>query len=101
VDLHTPALCDLELVAGVRRMLRQGLLDEARASATLRDYVDHPMTRHGHLALLDRVLALRHNLSPYDAAYLALAERIGAELLTADEPFRRAARTHSDVTLVT
>jgi predicted nucleic acid-binding protein len=37
-------------------------------------------------------LALEHNLSAYDAAYLALAESEGCELWTGDRPFYQAVR---------
>ena len=37
-------------------------------------------------------LALEHNLSAYDAAYLALAGSEGCELWTGDRPFYQAVR---------
>ncbi len=37
-------------------------------------------------------LALEHNLSAYDASYLALAESEGCELWTGDRPFYQAVR---------
>ena len=43
-----------------------------------------PLARVPHVALLPRIWQLRHNLSVYDAAYVALAEALGAPLLTAD-----------------
>jgi predicted nucleic acid-binding protein len=43
-----------------------------------------PIRRYPHTALLDRIWALRHNLTAYDAAYVALAEALGAPLLTCD-----------------
>ncbi len=69
-----------------------GLLTEERAGAAIEDYLDMPLTRHGHQALLARVLALRENFSAYDATYVALAEGIGARFLTADESLARAVR---------
>jgi predicted nucleic acid-binding protein len=42
------------------------------------------LARVPHVALLPRIWQLRHNLSVYDAAYVALAEALGAPLLTAD-----------------
>lgn len=75
-------------------MLRRGLLTRVlpadRAAEALENYLDLPLTRHGHEALLERVLALRENFTAYDGAYVALAELLGAPLLTADHSLRRA-----------
>lgn len=101
VDLHVPSLCDVEVSAVLRRGLLAGLIEEARAREALTDYRDLPLLRHGHLPLLERVLALRENFSAYDAVYVALAERLGASLLTADERLARAARAHTAVPTVT
>lgn len=90
-DLHVPALCDVEVAAGLRRAVLQRALSAQRAMLALEDYRDLPLTRHGHLALLPRVLQLRANLSAYDAIYVALGEQLGAALLTADARLRRAA----------
>jgi predicted nucleic acid-binding protein len=91
-DVHVPALCDVEVAAGLRRALRLGLLSECRAREALGDYADLPLSRHGHLGILNRLLELRENFSAYDAAYAALAEALGAVLLTADARLARAAR---------
>jgi predicted nucleic acid-binding protein len=40
--------------------------------------------RYGHVPLLARIWQLRHNMCPYDAAYVALAESLDAELVTLD-----------------
>lgn len=95
VDLHVPALCAVEVAAALRRGLLRRTLSEARASEALRDYHDLPLTHHGHRSLTERVVALRRNFSAYDATYVALAERLGGALLTADGPLARAVRTHS------
>jgi len=89
-DLHAPALCDLEVVSAVRSGLRRERLSVRRAEEALQDYLDLPLTRHGHQKLVHRCFQLRDVLSPYDAAYVALAEGLGADLVTAD---RRLART--------
>jgi predicted nucleic acid-binding protein len=100
VELHAPSLCDIEVAAVVRRALLSRRLRENRAAEAILDYLDLPLTRHGHTALIARVVQLRPNFSAYDAAYIALAERLSAELLTADEALSRAARSHSAVAVL-
>ena len=97
VDLRVPALCDVEVAAGLRRSLLRDLVSPDRAELALEHYLLLPLTRHGHQALLSRVLGLGSNFSAYDACYVALAEVLGAELLTADERLSRAVRTHTAV----
>lgn len=46
--------------------------------------------RHPHTALLSRVWSLRHNLSAYDALYIALAESLEAPLVTLDRRLAKA-----------
>jgi predicted nucleic acid-binding protein len=93
-DLHVPALCDVEVAAVLRGALLRHRMEERRVREALDDYAALPLTRHGHLALLPRALALRSNFSAYDAIYVALAERLGASLLTADRSLARAVTTH-------
>jgi len=95
-----PALCDIELAAGLRRALLHDLVSAERARLALEHYLLMPLTRHDHRALLPRVLELRSNFSAYDACYVALAERLGADLLTADERLSRAVRTHAQIGLL-
>jgi predicted nucleic acid-binding protein len=71
-----------------------------RAAEALANYVALPQRRHGHLLLLARALRLRANFSAYDAAYVALAERLQAPLLTADGRLARAARRDTEVEVI-
>ena len=100
VDLRVPALCDVEVAAGLRRALLSALVSAERAAQALDHYLLLPLTRHGHRALLPRVLDLRSNFSAYDASYVALAEVLSADLLTADERLSRAVRTHTAVVVL-
>lgn len=96
-DLGVPALCDIEVAAGLRGALLRDLISIERAEQALAHYLILPLTRHGHEGLLPRVLGLRSNFSAYDACHVALAELLGAELLTADERRSRAVRTYTTV----
>jgi predicted nucleic acid-binding protein len=97
VDLHVPALCDVEVVAGLRRTVLRRAVSSERAAEAIQDYLDLPISRHGHSQLLARILELRPNFSACDATYVALAERLAAALLTADERLARAVRTHTEI----
>jgi predicted nucleic acid-binding protein len=48
-----------------------------------------PITRYPHASILPEIWKLRHNLTAYDAAYLALARLLDAELLTMDDGLRK------------
>jgi predicted nucleic acid-binding protein len=74
-------------------------LSSDRRDEAIADYVDLPLSRHGHLALLPRMLELGQNFSAYDAAYVALAEALAAEIVTADDRLGRAVRRYTEVRL--
>ena len=83
-SLHAPELLDLEVAQVLRRLAREGALSAARAEQAIQDLLDLRITRYPHSVLLPRIWQLRHNLSAYDAAYVVLAEKLGATLLTRD-----------------
>lgn len=95
--LHVPALCDVEVASTFRRGLLSGSLLPDRHALALGAYLDLPLTRHGHRNLMVRILELRSNFTAYDATYVALAERLGAALLTADVRLANAIRQQSDL----
>jgi predicted nucleic acid-binding protein len=90
VSLHVPRLADVEVVRALRRYVRDGELDAGSAGQALADLRALDLQRHSHEPLLDRVWALRDNLSAYDAAYVALAEALDAPLVTCDGRLSRA-----------
>jgi predicted nucleic acid-binding protein len=83
-SLHAPELLDLEVAQVLRRLVREDTLSTSRAETAIEDLLDMRVTRYPHSVLLPRIWQLRHNLSAYDAAYVVLAERLGATLLTRD-----------------
>ncbi len=64
------------------------------------DYLALSIERHEHRRLLRRIFELHQNFTPYDAAYVALAERLGATLVTCDVRLTRAARQLTDLNVL-
>ena len=90
LGLHVPHLADVEVTQALRRYVREGEIDAASAASALEDLRALDLERHAHEPLLDRIWALRENLTAYDAAYVALAEALETTVLTCDG---RLART--------
>ena len=77
-----------------------GEIDDRRGREAMADLADMPIRRYPHDVLLPRVWDLRHNLTAYDAAYVALAEALDAPLVTRDRRLARAAGHGADIELL-
>lgn len=88
--IHAPHLIDIEIAQVLRRHVLHGLLEDARVGRALDRWRDLDIERYAHAPLLDRVWQLRHNVSAYDAVYVALAEALSTALVTGDERLLRA-----------
>lgn len=99
-ELHSPHLMDVEVTQGLRRLVRSGEVSPGRAAEAIADLVDVDLHRHSHLDLLARVWQLRDNITAYDAAYVALAEALGATVVTCDAPLARASGHRAQIDLV-
>ena len=89
--LHAPHLIDVEVAQVLRRYAATKQVEPGRCRDALIDLLDFPIHRYPHDVLLPRVWELRHNLTAYDAAYVALAEALDAPLLTRDRRLAAAA----------
>lgn len=89
-ELHAPHLVDVEVVQGLRRLVRTGEVSSGRADEAIADLTDLDLHRHAHIDLLGRAWKLRENISAYDAMYVALAEAIEAPMVTCDSPLGKA-----------
>jgi predicted nucleic acid-binding protein len=83
-SLHAPHLLDLEVAQVLRRLAREGAISAPRADQAIQDLLDLRVTRYPHFVFLLHIWRLRDNFSAYDAAYVALTEKLGATLITRD-----------------
>lgn len=88
--LLAPELLDVEVVSVLRRAVLRQKLAEHRALVALDDLITWPVDRIPHTALVREAWRHRHNVSAYDAFYVAVARVYDVPLLTADGPLTRA-----------
>ena len=93
-------MLDVEVTQALRRAVVTGSLSLSRAMEGLQDYLDLPIIRNSHEPFLWRMWDLRDNLVAYDAAYVALAETLGATLLTCDAKIAAAPGHYATVEVV-
>lgn len=82
--LFSPAHLDIEVVSALRGLARTNPRLERAVPDALAHLAGFPIRRIHARPLLDRIWELRHTITAYDAAYVALAERLDAVLVTCD-----------------
>jgi len=91
-ELHVPDLLLPEFGNVLWKKVRRGELTHDEAKDILEEVTDVPMQVHPTGALLDRALdiAVDHSRTVYDSLYLALAESLGCQAVTADDRLSNA-----------
>ncbi len=89
-DLAAPALIGFEAANVIRRHELARIVSADQAAQAHADLLDLAIELWPYELVAERTWMLRHNLSTYDASYVALAELIGATLVTLDERIRGA-----------
>lgn len=100
IDGVAPELLDAEVLNVVTRYVRRGELSETRAEQALELLVDADIERFPIAPLVRDAWALRHNVSSYDAFYVALARALGCPLVTCDRALAGAPGLGVTVTVV-
>ena len=90
-DQAAPHVIDVEVFSVIRREHMRGSLDRTAAVQAFEDLAAWPGTRYGHRVLLERAWELRDTVRGWDAMYVALAEALGATLVTIDSRLAAAA----------
>ena len=79
-----PVHLDVEVLSALRRLAHVSSAVAASVPAALAHLSGFPLRRMPLAPLLDRMWELRQNITPCEAAYVALAEKLDAPLLTLD-----------------
>jgi predicted nucleic acid-binding protein len=98
--LSAPHLLDVEVLHVVRRLCAGGTLKERRARQALADLAEFPVIRYSHQELIGRAWMMRATLTAYDAMYVALAEALGATVVTCDARLGRAHGHGAEIAVV-
>jgi predicted nucleic acid-binding protein len=85
-----PHLADSEVAHALRAQVLRGTVSAGDAHAALARWGRLGLQRFAAVGLLARIWELRDNLTAYDATYVALAEGLACELVTADARLAQA-----------
>lgn len=83
-EVAAPHILDLEVLSVLRGLVLGHRLRPDVAESARVDHFELLILRHDAAPLAERIWSLRHQYTSYDAAYLALAEALGAPLHTCD-----------------
>lgn len=86
-ELLAPDVFPVEVAHALTRAERKGLIKPFQATRLLTDVLSTPIPLHPYRPLLPRAVAISSAMrcGVYDGLYVALAEREGCELATADD----------------
>ena len=84
-DLSAPSVAPFEAANIIRRHAAAGLVDAYLATAAHRDLALLTVEYWPYHAVAERCWELRHNLTIYDAAFVAIAEATESPLYTLDQ----------------
>ena len=89
-SLHAPELALVEATNILRRLERAKLITTPEANGAQEDLVQLDIDMFSFEPFADRVWELRHNVTSYDAWYVALAEALKLPLATLDETLSKS-----------
>jgi predicted nucleic acid-binding protein len=84
-ELQVPAIFMAEVASGLRGLVHRGALSPIRAATAFSEILSIRTLTYPFEPFARRAWELRDSLTIYDAWYVALAERLNTELITADK----------------
>jgi predicted nucleic acid-binding protein len=88
--IHVPVTIDAELLHALRKHALSGMVGIEHSNAALSLLGGTALIRHAVQQFAPRIWSLRHNVTTYDAAYVALAESLDIPLITRDARLSRS-----------
>lgn len=98
--LFAPAHLDVEIASGLRRLAMRDARVARLVPLALANLAAFPVHRIQAAPLLGRIWDLRANVTPYDAAYVALAELLDVPLITCDARLANATGPRCAIELI-
>ena len=98
-DLLAPHLLPVEVASTLRATAMADRISGDAAALAHGDLVEMSLRLVPYEPFADRVWELRHNVTPYDAWYVAVAEAVDAPLATLDLRLSQASGPRCDFTL--
>lgn len=95
-----PAHMDAEVLSALRGLSQRFPTVRSAVPGALRHLAQIPIRRMPLAGLLSRMWELRENVTPYDAAYVALAEELGAPVVTCDSTLTTASGPRCEFELI-
>ena len=89
-SLYAPELARAEATNIFRRLERAKLITTPEANAARNDLMQLDIDLFPFEPFADRIWELRHNVTSYEAWYVALAEALKLPLATLDEPLSKS-----------
>ena len=83
--LVAPDHIDVEVLHSLRKIERLDQITSATANGAVNVLRNLPIHRLSVREWTDNIWQLRHNITPYDAAYVVLCKALDAKLLTHDQ----------------
>ena len=100
-DWHAaPNFIDVEVLSALRRLELGRHITVRRAREAVSDFRQFNILRFDITELIPDIWRLRHNLTPYDAAYVALAKLLDVRIVTRDRPLVNSTGHGTEIVLL-